>query len=327
MIGYYIHHHGSGHLARAQAITRHLPGPVIALSSGPCDGSGFDHVVHLDRDDAAVSPTEVTAGGVLHWVPRHDHGLRGRMAQIAQFVATRSPDAVVVDVSVEVAVFVRLMGVPVIVMAMPGERGDPAHQLAYSVADAVIAPWPEDLYQPTWLDEHRAKTTFTGGISRHEGREPAPSRLHAADVLVMTGTGGTRTARAEVTQVATDHPDLTVRGLGTGFGTWADDPWPDLCSASLVVVNGGQGSVADVAAAHRPALVLPQERPFDEQRATARTLDRAGLARVSDTWPTRDEWRELIRDARTAEPPWTRWQTTGAARRAARAIESVATAS
>lgn len=327
MIGYYVHHHGSGHRTRAQAIIRHLDVPVVTLSSEPCDRTGFADVVQLDRDDTATTPTAVTAGGVLHWVPRHDGGLRGRMAQIAEFVATRKPDAIVVDVSVEVAVFVRLMGVPVIVMAMPGERTDPAHRLAYSVADAIIAPWPEELYQPTWLDEYRAKTTFTGGISRHDGREPAASRLHAADILVMTGTGGTRTACAEVMQVAADHPDLTVRGLGTAFGTWVDDPWPDLCSAGLVVVNGGQGSVADVAAAQRPALVLPQERPFDEQLTTARTLVRAGLARVSETWPSRDDWREVIADARSAVPHWVRWETAGAARRAARAIESVARAS
>lgn len=325
MIGYYIHHHGSGHRTRAQAIIRQLDVSVVALSSGPCDDNGFAGVVRLDRDDAAAWPEAVTAGGALHWVPRHDDGLRRRMARIAEFVANRAPDAVVVDVSVEVAVFVRLMGVPVIVMAMPGDRSDAAHRLAYSMADAIIAPWPEDLYQPRWLDEHRDKTTFTGGISRYDGRDREDSGSSAADVLVMTGTGGTRTAQAEVLRLAAEYPDLAVRGLGADFGTWVDDPWPDLCSAGLVVVNAGQGSVADVAAAGRPALVLPQDRPFGEQRTTARTLARAGLARVSDTWPNPDEWHDLLVRTECAEPQWDQWQTRGAARRAARTIQSVAT--
>ena len=64
------------------------------------------------------------------------------MAQIAAWVATHAPRLMVVDVSVEVTVLVRSMGVPTVVMGMPGVRDDAAHQLAYRLADAIIAPWP-----------------------------------------------------------------------------------------------------------------------------------------------------------------------------------------
>ena len=33
MIGYYIHHHGTGHRSRAQSICTHLDAPVTALTS------------------------------------------------------------------------------------------------------------------------------------------------------------------------------------------------------------------------------------------------------------------------------------------------------
>ena len=33
MIGYYIHHHGAGHLNRAISIGAHLRQPVVALTS------------------------------------------------------------------------------------------------------------------------------------------------------------------------------------------------------------------------------------------------------------------------------------------------------
>lgn len=318
MIGYYIHHQGSGHRTRAQAVINHLDTPVVALTSLDTDlGAGVD-VLRLERDDHATHPTEVTAHGALHWVPRRDRGLRDRMAQIAEFVTTRSPSAMVVDVSVEVAVFVRTMGVPVVVVAMPGRRDDAAHQLAYRLADAIIAPWPEHLYRPDWLERFRTKTTFTGGISRHDGRAPAVDVGRRADVLVMSGTGGVDTAAADLATIRAAHPGLVVRGLGPAFGTWVDDPWPDLCAAGLVVINAGQGSVADVACAGRPALVMPQQRPFDEQVATAHTLCHNGLARVCARWPSAREWESVV--DRPPVTDWSAWRTRGAARRAADAI-------
>jgi hypothetical protein len=51
-----------------------------------------------------------------------------------------------------------------------------------------------------------------------------------------------------------------------------------MCAADVVITHAGQSCVADVAAARRPAIVLPQPRPFDEQHATAETLRRHRLA-------------------------------------------------
>ncbi|MBE7195937.1 hypothetical protein [Gordonia sp. NPDC003429] len=322
MIGYYIHHQGSGHRTRAEAIARHLSAPVVALSSADIVGEDFTDVIALDRDDQNLDPRDPTAGGVLHWAPRGDRGLCRRMAQIARFADEHEPAAVVVDVSVEIALFVRLLGVPVIVVAMPGDRADPTHRRAYEVADAIIAPWPGDLYSPPWLDEFISKTTFVGGISRFEYRPATPDPALASDVLLMSGTGG-ESERPVVSLITKRHPGLTVVGLGPAFGTWTDDPWPYLCSAQVVVINAGQGSVADVAAARRPAVVIPQRRPFAEQDATACTLEREGLAQVRSEWPEPDDWAKILHESSVTNADWSRWQTDGAAGRAAAAIEAL----
>ncbi|ORM32470.1 glycosyltransferase [Williamsia sp. 1135] len=323
MIGYYIHHQGSGHRMRAEAITERLRVPVVALSSADITSAVFADRVRLTRDDLSDTPSDVDANGALHWAPRLDVGLRTRMVEIAEFVSVHRPDAMVVDVSVEVAAFVRLLGVPVVVTAMPGERTDPPHLLAYQLADAIIAPWPEELYRPEWLIPHLHKTTFTGGISRFDGRPVHNDAGCQSDVLVLTGTGGATTSQAAVSQFADDHPELTVRGLGPAFGTWSDDPWRELCSARLVVTNAGQGSVADVAVAQKPAVLLPQDRPFDEQLRTGRNVARAGLAHVCSAWPTADEWATILRAVPDSATSWSRWRTAGAAGRAAAAIEAV----
>ena len=83
--------------------------------------------------------------------------------------------------------------------------------------------------------------------------------------------------------------------LDRSHGTWVDDPWPLLCSASVVVSHAGQNLIAEIAAARRPALLLPQDRPFDEQRVMASAVEAAGLpALVRDTWPSPQEWPALL---------------------------------
>src|SRR5690349_14761773 len=163
MIGYYIHHSGHGHLARAVSICAQLAPPTTALTSATVTRPHpFHTVVALPRDDAAASVTDETAGGALHWVPRNDNGLRERMAAVVEWVSAVRPSAVVVDVSVEVAVQVRLLGVPVIVVAMPGERTDAPHELVYRLADHILACWPSALYNPAWLRPHRHKVSYIG---------------------------------------------------------------------------------------------------------------------------------------------------------------------
>lgn len=328
MIGYYIHHHGYGHLARAVSISGHLRRPVTALTSRtvPPDHP-FSGVVNLPRDDAADSVAEPTAHGALHWAPLRAPGYSARMQAIAQWVADAEPEACVVDVSVEVAVFLRLLGVPVVVVALPGDRSDAAHTLVHQVADHILAAWPAELNSPHWLLPHAAKTSFVGGITRFESRTPPPDPARAREaeqdlrVLLLGGAGGGFRDAPPTHAV----PRVTWQALGGESGGWVEDPWTEICRADVVVSHAGQNSIADIAAARRPAVVIPQPRPFGEQAATARVLDRHGLAVAAHGWPAEAQWPDLLHRARRTDPSqWQRWQVRGAAARAAAAIEATA---
>jgi UDP-N-acetylglucosamine:LPS N-acetylglucosamine transferase len=97
------------------------------------------------------------------------------------------------------------------------------------------------------------------------------------------------------------------------------------CAADVVITHAGQNCVADIAAARRPAIVLPQVRPFNEQYITADTLRSHGLAVATSGWPDANAWRSLIGQAQASDPSrWHRWHTAGAAARAAEAIETPA---
>ena len=322
MIGWYVHAHGRGHLQRLQCVAAHLRTPVTALSSlpPPPGWSGAWVVLPDDlpgADAAADGPADPTAGGTLHWAPRGHPGLRDRMAAIAAWVAAVRPALVVVDVSVEVAVLVRSMGVPVVVAAMRGDRTDRAHTTAYDLADALLAPWPATRPEP-WPQRWLARTWHVGALSRFDDRPVAPPP-GANRVAVLWGRGGSEVTAADVRAAAAATPAWTW-DLG-GFDGVDPDPWELLQSADVVVTHGGQNALAEVAASRRPAVVVPQERPHDEQHANARAL--TGLAVVRPRWPVPPQWPALLDEAAAQDVSgWSEWLDGQGAQRAAHRLDA-----
>jgi UDP-N-acetylglucosamine:LPS N-acetylglucosamine transferase len=141
----------------------------------------------------------------------------------------------------------------------------------------------------------------------------------------LAGADGLGAGVSTLQEFATAQPGATWTTLGTSDTDWTDDPWPQICGADVVVTHAGQSCIADVAAAERPAVIIPQPRPFDEQQATARVLRQFRLATVARGWPDERAWPALLTLARASEPEkWQRWQVRGAAARAADAIEATA---
>lgn len=167
VIGWYIHHQGSGHLHRATSMARALARAgwhVTGLSSLSRPAQWPGEWVRLERDDSrsefceAATPAEtaaeasdgcrldrddVTAGGSLHYVPVGHSGLRRRSAQISAWIDSARPRLMVVDVSVEVTILARLHGIPVLTAVLPGSRGDYAHQLGFRLSSAILGFWPQ----------------------------------------------------------------------------------------------------------------------------------------------------------------------------------------
>jgi len=326
MIGWYVHGHGSGHLQRLQCISAYLQTPVTVLSSVPRP-TGFDGGwLPLPDDLPTGAEGDVTAGGTLHWAPRHHAGLRERMAAVAGWVAAARPAMVVVDVSVEVAVLVRSMGVPVVVAAMRGDRTDRAHGTAYDLAEALLAPWPAALPEP-WPARWLAKTWHVGGLSRFDGRHPpaAPGKQRVAVLWGGGGGGGGEVTARDVHAASGATPGWTWQPIGLPGAPWVPDPWPLLQAADVVVTHAGQNALAEVAASRRPAIVVPQARPHDEQRANAAALHRAGLALVCAAWPSPEQWSGLLQRAAASDPSqWERWSDGLGAARAAALIDGAA---
>ncbi|XVX20798.1 glycosyltransferase [Actinomycetota bacterium] len=323
MIGYYVHHVGAGHRVRAGVIAKALADrgqEVVMLGSGL---DGRPGVVPLARDDAgppAADPTSAdpTAGGALHWAPLHDEGLADRMAAISAWIAHHRPRALVVDVSVEVALLARLHGIPTVVVAQPGDRRDDAHQLGYRTAARILAPWPDVVSPCHGLGPWQDKVRATGGISRWSdipaGQWPRSDPPRRGLVL-----GGRESSPEWLTGLERDLPEVAWETLGGQH--WVEDPGEQLREADVIATHAGQNAVADVAAVGAPAVVVADERPHGEQVALARALDEAGLCAVHKPGAG---WRQDIALALERRGRWDAWQTAGAPERAADVILEVA---
>jgi hypothetical protein len=348
LVGWYVHHHGAGHLTRLLAVRPHLDADVVVFSSlaAPAVLPEATTWLQLPRDDHdVVAPdgttrapgdpeagTDPTVRGLLHWAPLHHDGHAGRLAAVAAWIAHARPRAFVVDVSVEVTLLVRLLGVPPVVVAQPGDRSDAPHALGWDAADRVLAPWAEGLHVSAALDHVRDRVRLVGGVSRHDGRVDGPGSPAPGTVLVLAGGGaeGREGLAQRVAEASGATPAWRWSVLGASADSWVDDPWPLLRGAEVVVSAAGQNSVADLAAAGARAVVVPQDRPFDEQWTTGRLLDERGLAVVPDRgradhgWPAPEAWTDLLDRARALDPDWSLWQVDGAAARAAAVIAEVA---
>ncbi|WP_455905506.1 glycosyltransferase [Microbacterium sp.] len=337
MIGWYVHHHGWGHMTRMQAIRPHLGDEVTVFSSLPEPGSLPPETVwvQLPSDsDAVVGPDgvsreahelgDVTAGGTLHWAPLGHPGHQARLAAIAEWVAIHPTSAFVVDVSVEVTILARLLGVPTISVAQPGDRTDAPHRLGYDLADRILAPWAPGTIPAKALVGREDRVRSVGAISRYDGRARTDADADDDVRRVLFLGLALDPVRLAQTRELLSADGWVVETAGAGTDDRVDDVWPLLSRATVVVSAAGQNSIADLAAADARAVVIAQERPFDEQKEMARVLAAHGLAQTVAADASPAEVVDSIRRAADTAPRWDVWQVSGSAARAAAAIEELA---
>lgn len=317
MIGYYVHHHGEGHRARALAIAAPAPDRFMLLGTGLTGRTGAVPAIDLPDDrlgDAGGFTGEdrnQDRPAALHYAPLHHDGVRDRVARITEWIARGRPELMVVDVSVEMAMLARLAATPTVVVRLTGDRTDAAHLDAFRGACGILAPFHEDLEHPATPQWVRARTLYAPALSampRPGGQTPDPSR-----VLVLFGAGGGEADGDALAEAARHTPGLTWRVLGPmspagdppdnlqALG-WRDDVDAEIARAGVVVGSGGNGVVGAVLALGRPLVCLPQHRPFDEQLATARGLAAADAALCLERWPPAEAWPGLLAEARAMAP-------------------------
>lgn len=314
-VAYYAHHLGAGHLRNAQKLAA-MPGlEVQVASTGKRNTSllpGPLQYVSLPADNSAGQPRgKMRSGDDLHYAPVGPL-IRERFATLNQAWHRFSPDVVMVDVSTEVALFARLSGYPVALRRMPGTREDSAHELGYRVSDALFAYYPAAF-------ESRAHQEMFGYKSHHLGMlEPqrvsvSPRKLRSQSVVVQTSLASS-IALQDLVAAASASPAWHWDVVGSVGGNAnmvlpsnlhlrgvVPNPGMIMADASLIISSAGHNAVAAAAAARRPTLLVPEERPHDEQREFAKQLETAGIP-MAQSWTTPVHWPSLLTHAAGMAP-------------------------
>jgi hypothetical protein len=202
----------------------------------------------------------------------------------------------------------------VLSVVMPGDRSDEPHRLAYDLASVLVGCWPPEA-QGLFCSGANGTDglRLVGGLSRFPVREPGARRPGPPRVTVLMGEGGTEVSSDMIDLAMAQSQEWKWTVLGRDLGTWLADPYDAVCDADVVVAHAGENALAEVAAARRPAVIVPCTRPHGEQAATAGALMRGTWpASVRWRWPTRG-WSSLLqRTAALDGGAWASWCDGGA---------------
>ncbi len=174
-IGYYAHHHGSGHCRQADKLAALLPlelrERMTVFTSLSTDGYRFsritdEQIVRLNAEDQL--PEDVLPGRAgkywqpssLHYSPVGNKNIQKRSWQLIDEIRKRQIDLMIIDVSVEVATLCRVASVPYLYVRLAGERDDEPHLNAFAGALGLIAPYPKVLEAVSTPDWVRQKTLY-----------------------------------------------------------------------------------------------------------------------------------------------------------------------
>lgn len=272
MIGVYVHHHGRGHLHRVVPVVAALHDrgeEVTMLLTGPFDEAlrppGV-HVEYLPLASGAATANTADAGA-------EQLSVTARRAVLAWMDRVR-PSAFWVDSSPAMSLAAQMTGTPMVSTLPPGVRNDAPHVLRCRAAEGLIAAWPPGAH-PDTVASTGNRVDEIGGVSRFERRERQPlDRRRRPRVVHLNGSGrhGDHRFWRAVRGTVADLGVAEWLEIGGPDGEWHHDPWPELCSADVVVTGAGQASVADAACADVPLVVVPGRHEFDEQEATAQAV-------------------------------------------------------
>jgi UDP-N-acetylglucosamine--N-acetylmuramyl-(pentapeptide) pyrophosphoryl-undecaprenol N-acetylglucosamine transferase len=313
--GYYVHHQGAGHLHRARIMASELLRPCRIMGSFE---AGDEDVLSLPSDqiDPSFAGLDKTPDRpeAFHYAPIGVAGVRDRMAVIASWIASADPALFIVDVSVEIALFVRLMSIPLVVVRLSGNRTDRPHLEAFRAAEALLCPYPEILEiesTPKWV---RAKSIY-GGFLAKPSSPFTRTRVEEGRISVVFGRGGVAPDIQTLIEAAAAVPKCEwhiygpIKPLGEvlpnlNIHGWISDIGAAIDQADIVVGSAGDDLIANVAARNKPFVCIPEDRPFDEQRVKAQKLASLGVTLTLDRWPESPNWRNILDDVKALRSNW-----------------------
>ncbi len=325
-LGYYAHHHGSGHCRQIDKLAALLPTEarqqLTVFTSVTSDAYMFAaideaQVVRLPAEDERAD--DVLAGRAgqywqpasLHYSPVGNSDIQQRSHKILDTIYQRRIDLMIIDVSVEVAMLCRAASVPYLYVRLPGLRDDEPHLNAFAGALALLAPYPRTLEStktPEWISQKTLYLDFINTQQRDAqtyqdfikhlmqlitDKKALSLMLSDKDkntsttVTVIKGYGGHQAIDAKLPELRQLLPRAFIISLGpidedkrhyVDIAVDVSDVTPFIEHSDYLLMACGLNAVAQAYDYATPLVVLPDDRPHQEQEVMAEALIAQGRA-------------------------------------------------
>lgn len=325
-LGYYAHHHGSGHCRQIDKLAALLPTEArqqltvfTSLTSDTYTFAAIDEaqVVRLPAEDERAD--DVLAGRAgqywqpasLHYSPVGNSDIQQRSHKILDTIYQRRIDLMIIDVSVEVAMLCRAASVPYLYVRLPGIRDDEPHLNAFAGALALLAPYPRTLEStktPEWISQKTLYLDFINTQQRDAqtyqdfikdlmqlitDKKALSLMLNDKDkdtptiVTVIKGYGGHQAIDAKLPELRQLLPYAFIISLGpidedkrhyVDIAAEVSNVTPFIEHSDYLLMACGLNAVAQAYDYATPLVVLPDDRPHQEQEVMAEAFIAQGRA-------------------------------------------------
>ena len=262
----------------------------------------------------------------FHHAPLFDRINRQQKMVLARWIEEVDPTAVIVDESVEIIQYLRLLGVPVIAIRQHGDRSDFPHLCGYSSAYKLLAPFPKILESSSTSQWAIDRTIYVPGFSRYslnnlskgEARAKLDIQPQHQIAVVLNGKSKGRYLLSEIAAAATASPewiwfvvgqvrrDCSSLPANLSVLGWRKDIYVYLKAADIAIASGEHNTMMEIGTAKTPFLCIPDDKPFEEQRLEAELLESFGLCLVLDFFPQGDLVGSILNRVRALNV--TKWE-------------------
>ncbi|SFH87638.1 glycosyltransferase [Halpernia frigidisoli] len=227
---------------------------------------------------------------------------------LAEAIIKYQPKAFYCDGLPELAIMVRGMGVPVVLVHLPGNiEQDPTQIFAHELADHIIAHFPPSLEQDNY--QFKYKTYYSGYISKFYGFEFNHFKSEEADdVTVILGYDNYDEAVLQ-NMTKNQNTRFTIIGNKRTYDLAKNTSQlgrvkniGEAIVGNVVISAAGQNTVAELLSLGKRLILLPETRPYDEQKIHAWVLANKNIALLGEENFSADQWQDLIQKAKTFTP-------------------------
>jgi len=316
-IFYFVHAHGNGHRATFNLLYPALSVffEVIALTT---NNEVTEYLRQKHDVDVLELPPKYPAGYAL---PAHTFSKAfevtpyaiepaGRAKALAKAIERYRPRAFYCDGVPELAIMVRGMGVPVVLVHLPGHvMNDPTQVFAHELADHIVAHFPASLEQANY--SFAAKTYYSGYMSQYAGRGQKQSNsLAINNVTILLGYDN---YDVSVLQAMTNdqHTPFTIIGNKMDYDLAENcvllGPVKDISEAiagDVVISAAGQNTIAELLSLNKRLILLPEPRPYDEQLVHATVLANQHIALLAQETFSPEQWQNIRQKANVLTPSY-----------------------